>query len=155
MKSFKFIYSSTYFILLSYLVFFARRRRNHHYNYEINFIPIKYSIKTFLTMNVNDKFEIFNFYLNLFGNIILFIPFAIILNTVFKVDKLKLILLFTVLLSTSIEILQYIFQVGLADIDDVILNSIGAILGYFIYNKIIQMKFTTDRKELRLKKSNI
>ncbi len=106
-------------------------------------------------MNVNDKFEIFNFYLNLFGNIILFIPFAIILNTVFKVDKLKLILLFTVLLSTSIEILQYIFQVGLADIDDVILNSIGAILGYFIYNKIIQMKFTTDRKELRLKKSNI
>ncbi len=35
------------------------------------------------------------------------------------------------LLSITIETLQYIFNVGVADIDDVILNTIGACAGYF------------------------
>ncbi len=155
MKILRLIYTSSYFVLLSYLVFLAPRRRNHHYNYEVNIIPVKYSVNTFLTLNNIDRFEVYNFYLNLFGNILLFIPFGIILLTVFKVDKLKWIILLTIILSTSIEILQYLFQVGLADIDDVILNLMGAVLGFFLYKKIVQIKFALPLKQLNYKKGNI
>ncbi|MEP7231844.1 MAG: VanZ family protein [Ginsengibacter sp.] len=152
MKFFKFGYSSAYFLLLNYLVFFARRRRNHHFNYEINFVPIKYSIHTFLTLNANDNFEVYNFYLNLFGNILLFLPFGIILITVFNVHKLKWIILSTIILSSCIEVLQYLFQVGLADIDDVVLNLSGAVLGFYLYKKIIQVKFVQGlRKQIKNK----
>ena len=35
--------------------------------------------------------------------------------------------------SISIEILQYILGVGVSDIDDVLLNVIGGIWGYYLY----------------------
>lgn len=146
MKLFKIFYSSTYITLLAYVVFFARRRRNHHFNYEINFLPIKHSIDTYLSINPAEKFEIYNFYLNLFGNILLFIPFAIIQSTAFNIKRLKWILLNTFLVSVFIETLQYIFQVGLADIDDVILNLTGSIAGYFIYKGVSQfhLRYSAD-----------
>ncbi len=37
------------------------------------------------------------------------------------------------MISALIELIQYIFQIGLADIDDIILNIIGGILGFYIY----------------------
>ena len=92
-------------------------------------------------MPVNNKFEMYNFYVNLFGNILLFIPFSIILLTTFKINKLKLILLWAALLSTSIEVTQYIFQVGFPDIDDVILNVTGAAIGFFFYKLFLQLNF--------------
>ena len=95
---------------------------------------------TFLSINPTDKFEIYNFYLNLFGNILLFIPFSIILITVFKMNRVNWIVLIAFLSSICIETLQYIFQVGFADIDDVILNLVGAITGCFIYKIGIQVK---------------
>ena len=137
-KIFRFIYSSFYFGLLSYLVFFARRRRGRHFNYEINFIPIKNTVNTFLSIRATDKIEVFNFYLNLFGNIFLFVPFSVILFRVFKVTKLKFVVLWAALLSIFIEANQYIFQVGYADIDDVILNVLGAVLGFFLYKLVLQ-----------------
>ena len=33
----------------------------------------------------------------------------------------------------AIEVLQYIFKCGASDIDDLILNTIGGLLGIFIY----------------------
>lgn len=92
-------------------------------------------------MNMNDKFEVFNFFLNLFGNILLFVPFSIILLRVFKMDRLRFILLWATLLSVFIELNQYIFQVGYPDIDDVILNLSGACLGFFLYKLLLQSKF--------------
>ncbi len=147
MKLFRFIYSSAYFFLLSYIVLFAARRRNAHYNYQINFIPIKNTIHTFFTLNINDKNEIHNFYVNLFGNILLFVPFSIILITVFKIKNLKLVILWAMLLSTCIEITQYVFQVGYADIDDVMLNVAGALLGFFLYKLFLQLNFFSLLKQ--------
>lgn len=146
MRYFRFIYSSSYFGILGYLVFFARRRRNHHFNYEVNFIPIKNTIDTFLTMRTNDKFEVFNFYVNLFGNVLLFIPLSLILITVFKVKKLKYVILIGIILSVFIEFVQYAFQIGLADIDDVILNSIGTIVGYSLYKLFNHLNFPSFLK---------
>ncbi len=146
MKFFKFIYSSSYFSILSYIVFFAPRRRLIHYNYEIYFFPLKNTINTYLTLP-NDKYEIYNFYINLFGNVLLFIPLSFILITVFKVEKLKYVIFIGILLSVFIEFMQYAFQIGLADIDDVILNSIGTIVGYSLYKLFNHLNFPSFLKQ--------
>ncbi len=147
MKLFKIICSISYFVLLGYGVFFAPRRRNHHYNYGINFFPIRNSVYTFLALDPNVKNELYNFYTNLFGNIILFIPFPIVLITVFKIEKLGVIIISAILFSTSIETLQYLFQIGLADIDDVILNTLGALIGFFLYKKLRQFDYFSLNSE--------
>lgn len=73
---------------------------------------------------------------NVFGNIIWFIPFGILLCTYLKKVQLKKVALYSLLLSLSIEVMQYIFYTGVSDIDDVIFNVIGGVCGYFIYHFI-------------------
>lgn len=69
------------------------------------------------------------FYLNLLGNIAIFVPLGIFI----KLYRPKLgyfpALLIVVLGSMLIEAVQYITKFGILDIDDVILNSIGGIIG--------------------------
>lgn len=71
------------------------------------------------------------------GNIIWFIPMGILLGRKFKF--LSTILL-AGLISFSIEFLQWVFNNGISDIDDIIFNVMGAIIGYIIYYMIINRK---------------
>lgn len=72
--------------------------------------------------------------INLAGNIVAFMPLGFLLPLVFKrTGRLIVITLITLLTSTTAEICQYIFNVGGLDIDDVLLNTIGGVLGYLIY----------------------
>ncbi|MEO6637349.1 MAG: VanZ family protein [Ginsengibacter sp.] len=139
MRLFRFLYTSIYFGVLGYLVFFARNRIHHRFNYEVNLFPVKNTVDNFLALAPSDKFEICEFYLNLFGNILLFVPFSVILITAFKLIKLRFILLWAAVVSISIEITQYVFQIGFPDIDDVILNVTGALLGFFIYKIFLKL----------------
>ena len=59
-------------------------------------------------------------------NIWLFIPLGTIL---YRLYPKKLILLVPVLLSVVIEVLQYVLGIGLAEVDDVISNSLGGVIG--------------------------
>lgn len=45
--------------------------------------------------------------------------------------------LFGLFASLAVETIQFIFTVGSADIDDLILNTIGAWLGYIAYKGIL------------------
>ena len=69
---------------------------------------------------------------NVLGNFILFYPMGIFLPCLFRsvrtVKKSLLISLCTIL---SVEIVQLVFRLGIFDIDDLILNIAGWILGYF------------------------
>lgn len=71
---------------------------------------------------------------NLSVNLILFLPMGMALPIIFKnkINKLWKFLLIMLAIIVSVEIIQYIFMVGSADIDDVILNLIGALIGYGI-----------------------
>lgn len=74
---------------------------------------------------------------NLVGNLILFAPFGAILPFYlkeFRKTKWFLVALFSGLIVT--EVLQHVTSRGCMDIDDVILNSIGAIIVFFLlWNK--------------------
>ena len=72
--------------------------------------------------------------LNTVGNIAMFVPIGIIWPLVFrKLDNHKKVIASGMGLSLCIEILQLPFFDRVTDIDDLILNSLGFLMGYGIY----------------------
>ena len=85
---------------------------------------------------------------NLVGNIALFIPMGILLPVVFRYARKFLpFFIITVLLSSILELFQYALGTGSADIDDVILNTLGGLSGYVIF-LILQGKFKNETKTM-------
>jgi len=121
-----------YFVILFYIFFLARRRPHPtlFMNREpVNFIPLIYKLNTFSiyhTLNHQDKWV---FYTDLFGNIILFMPLPFFLVFIFHVKKTGKTILIAFIISFCVELTQFIFSIGVADIDDIILNTLGAITG--------------------------
>lgn len=69
--------------------------------------------------------------INLAGNIIMFVPLGFLLPRAFpSLSSLARVLLTTAVVISSAEILQLFTLVGSCDIDDLILNVIGAAVGY-------------------------
>ena len=73
-----------------------------------------------------------NFYQQVVGNIILFMPFGFFATYYTKVNKIRNISLITFLVSLTIEIVQKFIGRSF-DIDDIILNVIGGVSGFLIY----------------------
>ena len=77
---------------------------------------------------------------NLLGNIILFLPLGVLLPFLFyKCKSLLTVIAIAFCTSLLVEMLQFCLQIGMADIDDVLLNTFGAILGYFVARGIFSM----------------
>ena len=77
----------------------------------------------------------------LIGNMLMFIPMGIMLPLVFKNINKKNIFVIAILITLSIEILQPI--VGRSfDIDNIIMNFIGSIIGYLAVTIFIKLKET-------------
>lgn len=69
--------------------------------------------------------------INLGGNIIMFIPLGFLLPRVFfRITSLPQVLFTTIVLITLVELMQLFTLVGSCDIDDLILNVLGAAIGY-------------------------
>ncbi len=73
-----------------------------------------------------------SFYLNVVGNIILFIPFGYFISTYIKPKKILPILLVSVISSSTVEFVQLCIGRSF-DVDDIILNTVGAITGFLLY----------------------
>lgn len=72
------------------------------------------------------------FYSNVIGNILIFLPFGYFVSGYVKATKISHILFISVISSLTVELVQ--LQIGRSfDIDDIILNVIGAILGFLLY----------------------
>ena len=77
-------------------------------------------------------------------NILLFIPFGFSLSTYLNCHKRSPHLLLTVLLtafflSTSVEALQYLTSRGYTEVDDVINNTLGAVIGWWGYERVLKV----------------
>lgn len=71
---------------------------------------------------------------NILGNLIIFFPLGYISALLFpKIRKLTKVLILAFVFSLVIEVCQYIFACGSTDIDDVILNTLGGMAGYWVY----------------------
>lgn len=75
-----------------------------------------------------------NSFENLFGNIAVFIPFGLLFPGVMKRGKnFPVMLLNAFLFVTGIEIFQLFSAFGAFDVDDILLNCVGAAIGYLLY----------------------
>ena len=72
------------------------------------------------------------------GNVLFFTALVIVLLGITKRCKFFWGICLPVAISISMEFYQYFFKCGDPDIDDVILNTVGAILGCVIYKFIIE-----------------
>jgi glycopeptide antibiotics resistance protein len=139
MRFLKWSFSCIYFLVLIYLVFFLGRRKHLTIRY-LNIIPLRNTYIEWLGINYSHRREVVSFYSNFVGNILLFIPFSVILMSAFKNLNIKGVLLIALITSFSIELLQYMLCIGVADVDDVLLNVTGACIGILLL-KLLKKAF--------------
>ena len=90
-----------------------------------NFIPFREIMRYNITSRLFIK--------NVLGNMIMFLPFGFFTSYYLKSEKINLPLLLTFIASLSIEMVQLIIG-RVFDVDDIILNLLGGIIGYSIYS---------------------
>ena len=72
------------------------------------------------------------FKLNVIGNILIFLPFGYFVSNYVKANKISHILIISVITSFTVEFVQH--YIGRSfDIDDILLNVVGSILGFLLY----------------------
>ncbi len=69
--------------------------------------------------------------INIVGNIVLLVPLGFLLPFIFKQLNWKSSLIVAILSALFIELLQSMLHIGIFDIDDVILNALGCMMGYW------------------------
>ena len=73
-------------------------------------------------------------------NILFFIPYGVLFP--WK-DNWKHVFVTALVLSVFIELSQFIFNLGWCEVDDVISNTLGAMIGYWIWWKVSKRKIVS------------
>lgn len=123
-----------YILLLIYLLFLSEDYGRKNFvlrEYRYNLIPFQEICRFWI---YRKKVGYFAAFLNLAGNVIGFLPFGFFLPIFgHRFRNGWLIGLLGLSLSLSVECIQLICKVGCFDVDDLILNTLGAVLGYVIF----------------------
>lgn len=120
-----------YLMVLAYVCFLSEGRTDAQNTYRYNLVPFK-EIMRFYTYR--ELVGVKAFILNLFGNVLAFIPFGVMVPIVRRKNRnFFRVFGMTFLLSLFIECIQLIFRVGSFDVDDLILNTCGGIIGYAVF----------------------
>ena len=114
-------------IYLGVILYLTLMHRDHGFSH-IDF-NLFWSYKKFFTDSAVRN-EVLN-------NIWLFIPLGTIL---YSISTKKRVLLIPILLSIIIEILQYIIGTGLCELDDVVSNELGGVIGYVMGKGLTAIK---------------
>ncbi len=96
-----------------------------------NFVPFGTIVRFFKGYFVWQTVSFNAFAINIFGNILVFVPFGFFLPAIFKKQRKYLWFLLTMTaVITCIEALQLLLLTGSPDVDDLLLNLLGASVGY-------------------------
>lgn len=100
----------------------------------VTFQDINYGTNNFTPFKEMFRYSVgsYKFYKNIIGNILLFVPFGFFSSYYLKNKKMYITMIVTLVTSLTIELVQY--KIGrVFDIDDIILNILGGIIGYLLY----------------------
>ena len=125
-----------YLCLLAYFMFFSESfgRTDTDRGYAYNLVPLKEITRYFryyrtLGMPL--------FLINIVGNMVAFMPFGFFLPIISRRSrKWYNTVSFGLIFSLILETLQLIFKVGSFDVDDMLLNTVGAGLGFLVYRTV-------------------
>lgn len=125
-----FIFPYTLFLL--YLMFFGFGRTQYDDNV-LRLIPLNSTFSFVENSILYSRY--WSVFINIFGNIGMFIPFGFLGWIFLKFQNLKELMVSFLSLIVIVEAFQYFTRLGVFDIDDVILNSFGVWLGFLLKKK--------------------
>ncbi len=131
-RSFVFHEEILYLLFLSYLiVLWALVTSQDLSGGGTNFMPFREILRY--------DYGTVQFYKQVFGNILLFIPLGYFASSYCKIKNLGTITVVSLISSTVIEVVQH-FIGRCFDIDDIILNVVGGIIGFLLYTALSAIK---------------
>lgn len=71
--------------------------------------------------------------INLFGNVAIFVPFGFLAGTMIKKYSFVFVMLLSFSFSLLLECAQIILRMGTFDVDDLLLNTSGGVIGYLLW----------------------
>lgn len=122
-----------YFSVLFYFLFFLEKmgRTYSEREYHYNLVPFKEILRFW---NYRDSLGMQTVLLNIVGNIVAFVPFGTFLPIFStRCKRFWRTVLFSFELSFFVEVLQLVTRVGSFDVDDLLLNTIGGMIGFIVY----------------------
>ncbi|MDE5770879.1 MAG: VanZ family protein [Ruminococcus sp.] len=131
-----------YGLILLYALFLRRMGHGNaltyteYLKYMSNFIPFM-SVYNLVTAPFISDYDILNFLINFVGNILLFIPWGFLLPLYFKsLRTFKRFIRTTLISVLLIESVQLFTMLGSFDIEDILLNTVGACIGFLFCKKL-------------------
>ena len=121
-----------YIVFLVYFLFLAewygRTGTGEDYRYNLELFR---EIRRFITYR--EQLGMFAVFANLFGNILIFVPYGFFISMAAERRGFFKTLFCSFGLSLCVELVQLVTRVGSFDVDDILLNTIGGILGYILF----------------------
>lgn len=138
-----------YLIFLLYFLIFSDwyGRTGVLQEYSYNLVLFK-EIKRFIIYR--ETLGAFAVFTNLFGNILIFVPYGFFISMASKSRGLSKTFVYSFGLSLCVEIFQLFSKVGSFDVDDLLLNTTGGIVGYILFiicNGIRRKQYVRKRKK--------
>ena len=118
--------------------------------YVLTFEDVDWSTANIVPFKEIFRFEIGSkmFIRNVLGNVLLFLPYGFYLSYFAKLRRIRYVFVFSLFVSIIVEIIQY--RIGrVFDIDDVILNLVGGLLGYLLYRLAYYVLNETKIKKIK------
>lgn len=141
-KRISWLFFLLYLTFLTKIILFKNRiGKIHYFNYRkfrsitvsenfkrANIIPLKT-----ITKLMGEGLTVFVIE-NIIGNIIVFIPYGILLPILLpSLSSFYKIGMIAIATSLIFELIQLVAVLGIFDVDDIILNTLGAVIGFAIY----------------------
>ena len=119
-----------YALLMIYLMLFGFGRTQ----YDDHIVRLNPITSTIIFVKHNLLWQNYkNIIINILGNIVMFVPFGFLGLLVPKYNELKVLLMSFLSVLLVVEAVQYFTKMGVFDIDDVLLNTLGVMLGFWIF----------------------
>lgn len=138
-----------YILFLIYFLIFSEwygRTGTGEYRYNLELFK---EIKRFI--EYREELGTFAVFTNLFGNILIFVPYGFFISMASKARGFFKTVFYSFGLSLCVECFQLITKVGSFDVDDLLLNTIGGMLGYilFLICNIIRRRHDVRKRKKR------
>lgn len=105
-----------------------------------NLVPFR-TINTYIQAMIDGSMNMYIPIENLAGNLLLFLPMGVFLPYyIARINKISQFISSMIVLLFVVEAMQFITRRGSFDIDDFILNMIGALIGYGIWKMKLTQK---------------
>ena len=146
MKINLYVYFVLYLVLLITLTLFDSLWLRNGFNFQgftnleerVNLMPFE-TIMTFI-QKFDSMYSTSQVMLNLFGNVCAFMPMAFFLPLLFKKqNKFRYFVITMVLMILGIEFLQLVTGSGRFDVDDLMINTVGGVVGYLLAGPLTKL----------------